>query len=161
MEDRKTVFDYVGQVFITFGFSIVALSLFCILVGEQAKEVSSLYSMGKDGLSVATMMQFFGVSVCITGLRFLFFTDRIIRQMSLTLRTVCMLMSIIVMIVLCAAVFGWFPIDMWQPWAGFFITFAFCFIGSMLITRLREKTENRKMEEALRKLKGEELWKKS
>lgn len=160
MEDRKTILDYIGQVFITFGFSIVALNLFCVLVGGQAQEVSSIYSMGKEGLSVATMMQFLGVSVCITGLRFLFFTDRIIRQMSLTLRTVCMLMSIIVMIVLCASVFGWFPVDMWQSWAGFLITFALCFAGSMYITHLKEKTENRKMEEALRKLKEEEVWKK-
>ena len=78
MEDRKTILDYIGQVFITFGFSIVALNLFCVFIGGQAKEVSSIYSMGKEGLSVATMMQFLGVSVCITGLRFLFFTDRII-----------------------------------------------------------------------------------
>ena len=156
MEDRKTIFDFAGQVFMTFGFSIVALNLFCILVGEYAQEVSGIYSMGKDGLSTATMMQFFGVSICITGLRFLFFTDRIIRQMSITLRTVCMLMSIIVLIVLCTAVFGWFPVDMWQAWTGFFVTFTICFVGSMLVTRLKEKTENRKMEEALRRLKEQE-----
>lgn len=153
MEDKKTIFDYAGQVFITFGFSIVALSLFCVLVGEQAQEVSSIYSMGRDGLSIATMMQFLGVSVCITGFRFLFFTDRIIRQMSITVRMVFMLLSIIVLIVLCAAVFGWFPIGMWQAWTGFFTTFAVCFVCSMLIARLKEKTENRKMEEALRRLK--------
>lgn len=156
MEDRKTIFGYAGQVFIIFGFSIVALNLFCILVGEYAQDVSSIYSLGKDGLSTATMMQFFGVSVCITGLRFLFFTDRIIKHMSISLRTVCMLMSIIVLIVLCAAVFGWFPIDMWQAWTGFFITFAVCFVGSMFLTHLKERTENRKMEEALRRLKEQE-----
>ena len=156
MEDRKTVFDFAGQVFMTFGFSIVALNLFCIVVGEYAQDVSSIYSLGKDGLSTATMMQFFGVSICITGLRFLFFTDRIIRQMSITLRTVCMLMSIIVLIVLCTAVFRWFPVDMWQAWAGFFVTFAICFVGSMFLTHQKERTENRKMEEALRRLKEQE-----
>lgn len=156
MEDRKTFLDYAGQVLITYGFSIVALNLFCILVGEYARDVSSIYSMGKEGLSTATMVQFFGVSVCITGLRFLFFTDKIIRQMSITLRTVCMLLSIIVLILMCAAVFGWFPVDMWQAWTGFFITFALCFVGSMLTTRLKEKTENRKMEEALRRLKEQD-----
>lgn len=153
MEDRKTIFDYAGQVFITYGFSIVALNLFCILVGEYAQDVSSIYSMGKEGLSTATMMQFLVVSICITGLRALFFTDRIIKQMSITIRTVCLLLTIIVLIMLCAAVFHWFPIDMWQAWTGFFATFAVCFVCSMFLTRLREKTENRKMEEALRRLK--------
>ena len=103
MEDRKTLFDYAGQVFIIFGFSIVVLNLFCTLVGEYAQNVSSIYSMGKEGLSTATMMQFLGVSVCITGLRFLFFTDKVIREMSITVRTVSMLLSIIGLIVVCAA----------------------------------------------------------
>ena len=156
MEERKTIFDYTGQVFIIFGFSIVTLNLFCILVGEYAQDVSSIYSMGKDGLSTATMMQFLGVSVCITGLRFLFFTDRIIRQLSITMRTVCMLLSIIALIMACALMFEWFPVDMWQPWAGFLITFALCFAGSMLVTRMKEKTENQKMEEALQKLKEQD-----
>ena len=153
MEDRKTIFDFAGQVFITFGFTIVALNLLCIFVGEYARDVSSIYSMGNEGLSTATMMQFFGVSVCITGLRFLFYTDRIIRQMSITMRTVCMLLSIIGLIALCAIIFGWFPVNMWRPWAGFLITFSLCFAGSMFIMRLKVKTENRKMEEALRRLK--------
>ena len=153
MEDRKTIFDYVGQVFIIFGFSIVALNVFCFFVGEHAQSVSAIYSMGKAGLSTTTMMQFFGVSICITGFRFLFFTDRIIKQMSITLRTVCMLLSIIGLVVLCALVFKWFPVHMWQAWTGFFVTFALCFVGSMLITRLKEQTEDQKMEEALRRLK--------
>lgn len=155
MEERKTIFDYVGQVFIIFGFSIAVLNLFCIIVGEYAQDISGIYSMGKEGLSTATMMQFFGVSVCITGFRFLFFTDRIIRQMSITLRTVCMLLAIIALIVLCTLMFGWFPVDMWQAWMGFLVTFGVCFVGSMTITQLKEKTENRKMEEALQRLKGQ------
>lgn len=156
MEDRKTIIDYAGQVLITYGFSIVALNLICILVGEDARDVSSIFSLGKEGLSTATMLQFLGVSVCITGLRILFFTDRIIQQMSITVRTVCMLLSIILLIVLCAAAFHWFPIGMWQAWAGFIITFTICFSCSMLVTRLKEKTENRKMEEALLRLKEQD-----
>lgn len=157
MEERKTIFDYAGQVFIIFGFSIAVLNLFCIVVGEYAKDVSSIYCMGKEGLSTAAMMQFFGVSVCITGFRFLFFTDRIIRQMSITVRTVCMLLSIIVLIALCTLIFGWFPVNMWQAWIGFLVTFGLCFVGSMTITQLKEKTENRKMEEALRRLKEQRI----
>ena len=156
MEERKTLFDYIGQVFIIFGFSIVTLNLLCILVGEYAQDVSSIYSMGKEGLSTATMMQFLLVSACIAALRFLFFTDRIIRQMSVTMRTVCMLLSIIGLIMVCVLIFKWFPVDMWQPWAGFLMTFALCFAGSMYVTHMREKTENRMMEEALQRLKEQD-----
>ncbi|MCM1122352.1 MAG: hypothetical protein NC416_07205 [Eubacterium sp.] len=153
MEERKTIFDYIGHVFLTFGFSIVALNIFCILVGEDAQEVSSIYSMGKEGLAVATMMQFFGVSACITGLQAFFFTDVIIKRMSIAMRMVCMLTSIVAVIAVCATVFDWFPVTMWQAWAGFFITFALCFAGSLFFVTLKEKTENRRMEEALQRLK--------
>lgn len=156
MEDKKTVFDYFERVFITFGFSILVLNVFCVLVGEDAQGISSLYSMGKEGLSIATMMQFLGVSACITAFRAIFFTDGIIKRMSVTMRTVCMLLCVIGLIVVCAAVFGWFPVDMWQAWAGFFISFGLCFVGSFLIAFLKERTENRKMEEALQKLKERE-----
>lgn len=156
MEEKKTVFDYIGQIFITFGFSIVALNIFCVLVGEDAQEVSTIYSMGKEGLAVSTMAQFFGVSVCITGLRAFFFTDRIIKRMSVAVRSVCMLTSIVVIIVFCAVTFGWFPVTMWQSWVGFLSTFALCFVGSLLLMTLKERTENRKMEEALQRLKEQE-----
>lgn len=156
MEEKKTLFDYMGQIFITFGFSILTLNVFCVLVGEEAQEVSTIYSMGKEGLSVSTMMQFFGVAVCITGLRALFFTDKVIKRMSVVARSACMLTSIVAMVVLCAVVFGWFPVTMWQSWAGFFITFGLCFVGSVCLMTIKEKTENRKMEEALQKLKMQE-----
>lgn len=153
MEERKTVFDYMGQIFVTFGFSIVVLNIFCVLVGEDAREISTIYSMGKEGLAVSTMMQFFGVSVCITALRAFFFTDKIIKRMSVAIRSVCMLTSIVVIVVFCAVTFDWFPVAMWQSWAGFFITFALCFVGSLCLMTLKERTENRKMEEALQRLK--------
>ena len=152
-EEQRTIFDYLGQVMITFGFSVLVMNVLCLLVGEEAQEVSTIYSMGKEGLSVATMLQFFGVSCCITGLRFLFFTDRIIKQMSITMRTVCMLTVIVIVIALCTALFGWFPTDMWESWAAFFLTFFLCFMGSLLLMHLKEKAENRKMEEALRRIK--------
>lgn len=119
MEEQKTIFDYLGQVMITFGFSVAVMNVLCLLVGEEAREVSTIYSLGKEGLSVATMLQFLVVAVCITGLRVLFFTDRIIRQMSITVRTVCMLSAVVVVIVIFTVLFGWFPVDMWESWAAF------------------------------------------
>lgn len=156
MEEKKTIFDYLGQVMVTFGFSVFIMSVLCLLVGEEAQSVSTIYALGKEGISVATMMQFFCVSVCITGFRYLFFTDRVIKWMSVTMRTVCMLLATIVVIVICTVMFGWFPVGQWQAWASFLITFTVCFVGSLVVTQLKEKEENRRMEEALRRIKREE-----
>ena len=37
MEERKTVFDYMGQILMIFGFTILILLVFSLLFGESAK----------------------------------------------------------------------------------------------------------------------------
>lgn len=156
MDREKTIFDYLGQVMIVFGFSMIVLNVFCLLIGEDAKSISTIYSLGEKGVSVVTAMQFLGVSACITGFRFLFFTDRIINRMSVTLRTGCMFAAIIILVAACAVMFDWFPVNMWQPWAAFLATFALCAAASIFVMILKEKAENKKMEEALRRIKEEQ-----
>lgn len=162
MEERKTIFDYLGQVFSVFGFCIAILSVLGLMVGEEAREISSIFSLGKDGLSTATMMQFLGVSFCIMLFRTVFFTDGIVKRLSVMMRTVFMLLAVVAVIIGCAFLFQWFPTrlcdGMWQAWLGFFTSFGLCFAGSLVITRIKERTQNRKMEEALRRLKEQELW---
>ena len=156
MESRKTLFDYLGQTLVVFGFSTIVLDVLCLLVGEDAQSISTIYSLGKDGISVTTSLQFLGVSACITGFRFLYFTDTVIRRMSVIMRTICMFVSIIILIAVCVVMFGWFPVNMWQPWAAFFLTFLFCSAAGLLLMSLKEKAEDRKMEEALNKIKKEQ-----
>lgn len=157
MEDRKTIFDYVGQIFTIYGMMVVILNIFCILFGEGAKEISTMFSMGNKGLSVATMMQYFGVAVILVFLRFLFFTDTVIKKMPLTARTIGMIslsLATVVGFILC---FDWFPADMWKPWLMFFVCFGISFAISTTVVSWKEKEENRKMAEALKRLKQESL----
>jgi len=155
MEERKTVFDYLGQIFTIFGITVAILNVFCVLFGEDAKEISTMFSLGDNGLSVSIMAQFFLVSVITVTLRFLFFTDVIIKDMSLTARTICMVMLVLVTIAAFIIFFEWFPVNMWQPWVMFFICFSISFIFSILVTMIKEKAENKKMEEALKRIKEE------
>lgn len=156
METKKTAFDYIGQVFLIFGITILILNVFCILFGESAKDFSTMFALGSAGLSVYTMLQFLGVAVCIVFLRFLFFTDVVIKKMPIVIRTVSMVMAVVIVIVVFIFAFGWFPVDMWQPWVMFLLCFGISFAISMLVTTLKERMENRKMEEALERIKQEE-----
>lgn len=156
MEERKNIFDYVGQVFQVFGFTISVLSLFCLWFGEDANVYSTMFALGKRGLSVATLLQFFAVSVCITALRFFFFTDVILKKMSVVWRTTGMFASILLVMAGFVVVCDWFPTDMWEPWMMFFLCFAVSAGVSTAVTILRERMENRRMEEALERLKHEE-----
>ena len=82
MEERKTIFDYLGQIFMIFGITIAILNVFCILFGEDAKEFSTMFSLGNQGISVPIMFQFLIISAIIVTLRFIFFTDVWIKNMS-------------------------------------------------------------------------------
>ena len=158
MEKKKTILDYIGQIFQVFGFSIICLNIFCILFGESAKTYSTMFFYGNGGLSVETMLQFLVIAIIIVALRFIFFTDTIIKKASVKMRVVCMFALIILIMALCIWQFGWFPIDMWKCWLMFFLCFGISATVSVIVSGVRESSENKKMEEALKRFKeGEEL----
>lgn len=156
MKENYTVFDYLMQVMVEFGFSLLVLNIFCIVFGDAAQDFSSMFSLGSKGISVDTVFQYLAVSGLITGVRFLFFTDIIIKNMTISLRTICMLSIVILIIAVFVSVFGWFPVNMAKPWIMFFICFGISFIASYFVMKLKEKTENKKLNDALDRLKKKE-----
>lgn len=155
MEKRKTIFNYLTQVLVIFGFSTLIMNIFCLIFGQSAKDISSMFELGNQGISSKIAFQFLGLSALVTGSRFIFFTDTLIKKMSIRLRTVFMLLSVIAIIAAFIIVFNWFPIHMWQCWAMFLVCFALSFTGSYAVVTIKEKSENKQMEDALRRLKAE------
>ncbi len=156
MKKNETVFDYVGQIFMIFGFTIICLNVFCILFGESARNYSSIFSLGSDGLRITTMLQFLLTAAIITTLKFLFFTQGLIKQAPIWFRTACMFTLILLTMIVFTLLFGWFPINMWQPWVMFFLCFSVSAGISTAIASLKEKLENKQLEEALKQLKQKE-----
>ena len=157
MEEKRTIFDYLAQVMLVFGFSMLSLNVFCLAFGNSAKDFSAMFALGNQGIPVNISFQFLGISILIVGLRFLFFTDILIRTMPIWLRTICMLFLVIIIMTVFITVFHWFPTNMWQPWIMFFVCLGISFLGSCLVMFLKEKVENRRMAEALQRLKEKEV----
>lgn len=99
------------------------------------------------------MLQFLATSALITGIRYIFFTDRLIKRMPVTLRIVCMVLSVIVLIGVFSFLFSWFPVDEWLPWVCFLVCFAICSTISTLVSLAKEKAENKALAEALKRMK--------
>lgn len=157
MEERKTIFDYLMQVMVIFGFSMMAMMCFTMLFGESAKEISALFSLGDKGLSVEIMAQFLGLSAIVVLLQYLFFTDRLIKKMSEVMRCICMVILILLIMSLFIIIFQWFPVDMWQPWVLFILCFIICFAVSTFLAILKTKLENKRLEQGLENMKRQ--WK--
>jgi hypothetical protein len=154
MEDNKTLFDYISRVFTVFGVVILIHVLIGSLVGQDAGEVSTLFSLGSEGLAMNTIMQLFALSVIVIVLQSLFLTDKFIKNMPIVVRIIVMFVSVTCAIVAFVLAFKWFPVNDVKAWIGFFVSFAVCSLAGVIFTRLKEKAENKKMDEALEKLKG-------
>lgn len=157
IRENKNLLDYMAQTLIVFGVALLAITLFCFLMGDEAREYSSMFVLGSEGIPLNTVLQFLLDSACITVIRFLFFSDRVIRRMSVAKRTVGMVASVIVLTGLFAYLFGWFPIDNSMCWVSFLVSFGICFVISVAVSTLKESMDNKRLEEGLQHLKEKNL----
>ncbi len=155
MIKKNTIFDYLTQIMIVWGISILSLCLFCSLFGEDAKQYSSMFQLGNSGIAITTLMQYLFLSVIIITLKWLLFTDVLIKRVSIMIRTVMMFVCVILSAGIFIAVFQWFPVNDIKSWTMFFICFFVCACISIVVSTIKEKSDNKKMQEALEHLKGE------
>ena len=155
MEKKNTIFDYLAQILIVFGFTMLTMNILCLVVGNLAQGISAMFELGSQGIPAGIAFQFLFISFFIVSTKFLFFTDIFIKKMPIWLRTICMLALAILIIAAFIILFHWFPIHMWQPWLMFFLCFALSFLGSLAVMVIKEKAENKQMADALQRLKEE------
>lgn len=149
MEDNKTIFNYISQVFATYGIIIAIFIILGCIIGEKAEGYSTLYEYGNQGFSIATLIQLFAMSVVISIGQILFLTDKWIKNLSIMIRSALFFIVVILAIVFFVIAFEWFPINDAKAWFGFLLSFAFCSLIGVVISRLREQAENKKMGQAL------------
>ena len=155
MEEKKNMFDHISELFATFGIITCIFMILIVVIGDLAYGYSSFFEYGKKALSINTLFQLVGLSFIISVCRNVFLTDRWIRQMSIIVRNILFFLLLIVTIVLFVIMFKWFPISDIKAWVGFIISFAVCSSLGVVIIRIKENSENRKMEQALDRFKKE------
>ena len=157
MKLLKSFLEVIEQAFMIYGFCIIFLLIFCVLFGEDAQTMSTIFSLGSQGVAVETLTQYFLLAMIISLLKTILFTDGIIKGMSGMVRVILMFSGVIISIVIFIIAFGWFQIDDELAWLLFFVNFFICTIVSVSISSIRNRIENRKLDEALQRLKrGEE-----
>lgn len=153
MEERKNVLDYLTQVMLIFGVTLLAIAFVCRLAGDDAMEYSTMFALGSQGVPIDTVWQYLLSSACIAGLRLLFFSDAVIKKMSIVKRTIAMMISVIALVGVFAWLFGWFPVDELKYWMFFLVCFGISFAASVIASAVKEDMENKRLEEGLRLLK--------
>ncbi|MCM1120908.1 MAG: hypothetical protein NC543_16300 [bacterium] len=156
MEEKKHLLHYLEQVFVIFGVSILIVEVICRIFGEEARQYSTMFELGNAGVPFHTVLEYLLASVCITVLRFVFFTDVLIRRWSLAARIVGMLSAVTALSGGLSYVFGWFPVSDPKCWAAFFISFGICFVLGTALSAWGERMENRQLEDALQRMQNRE-----
>ena len=151
MEEKKTIFNYISQAFATYGIIVLVFVVFNILLGDVAGDYSALFALGKDGMSIPVLLELLLLAIMITFAQVLFLTDKWIENMSMIIRYVLFFGTVMIVMIVMIIVFNWFPIGDMYAWGGFVISYTVSMITSALLTRLKERTENSKMQEALDK----------
>lgn len=153
MDKKIGILGYLSQVFMIYGITVLLLNVFCMLFGDEAESVSTIFSLGSDGVAISTMLEFLAAIALVILLRFILMTDLIIKKMPLAARIVLMFVGVLCMIIGFIFAFGWFPVTEVKAWIMFVVCFAVCCSISTMISILAEKQENRKLEEALKRYK--------
>ncbi len=155
MDKRFTIFGFLAQVFMIYGITTGLLNIFCMLFGNNAAGYSTLFSLAGAGVSVATSMQFLLVITIVIVLRMVFMSDMLIKNMPLGARIAAMFASVFAVTIGCVFIFGWFPVNDLLAWVMFVVCFAVSCAVSVIISTAAERQENRKLDEALKRVKEE------
>lgn len=155
MDKNFSALKFLSQVFIIYGVTALLLNIFCILFGDMSKNISTIFSLGSAGVSVATSLQFLLAVTVITALRVVFMTDILIKRMPIAIRIVAMFSAAFAITVAFILLFNWFPADMPLAWIMFVACFAISCAISTAISVIAEKHENRRLKEALERCKEE------
>ena len=155
MDKRFTVFEFLAQVFMIYGITTGLLNIFCMLFGNEAVGYSTIFSLATTGVSVATSLQFLLAVTIVIILRVVFMTDMLIKNMPLGARIAAMFVSVFAVIIAFVFLFGWFPATDPLAWIMFIVCFAVSCAVSVIISTIAERQENRKLDEALKRIKEE------
>ena len=153
MKVVKGFLEIMEQTFTIYGFAVIFIVIIAVLFGEDAQDISTMFSLGKQGIGVATLVQYFALSMMISILKTILFADGIIKGLSGTIRIILMFIGVVLSVVIFIIAFEWFPVDNFLAWMMFFLNFLVCVVVSVSISSVKDRIDNKKLDEALQRLK--------
>lgn len=147
--DNRRFFSSTAEVFTL---SLLFVSIFNIALSGNWKElrnVSELFALCGEGISLVALGELMVLSLMISSLRLLWFSDRIFKNMLMLNRITLMLVSVFLIAGVCSVIFGWFPPSMWQAWLGFVLSFAIGTAVSFAVMQMRSRKESRRYQRNL------------
>ncbi len=156
MEKKHSIFSYLMQIFMIYGISNILLNIFALVFGNSAQGLSEIFSLGSNGVETKICFQFLAAMSIIVGIEYFFNADFMVKAMPSVIRIIVIMSLSIGIIIAFILFFDWFPKNEPLPWIMFGISFLISFGVSVAVSSAYERSENRKMAEALKRFKEEQ-----
>jgi len=156
MKRKGAMRESLVRVMCAYGVVVFVLLILSTLIGEEAKEYSTLFALGDEGLENEMLARLVMVIVIIEGGYRLLFSDPLMNTISAAVRWCILGFLTTLTIFIYARMEGWFPLDNLQSWGFFFAFIAFLLFVCAYSMAWKTDRENKEMEEALKRLKEAE-----
>lgn len=143
-------YKFAAQVMIIFAVEILVIAIAGALWGEESMDFSNLYQLGGKGIANTTILQLFMCSIVLNLVQSISMSAKIFQNVMMLWRTGIMVVLSVLVILIFVICFGWFPLDFWPAWVGFFISFGLCFLGSTILMVIKTKLEQKKYDRLLK-----------
>ena len=147
--NRKQIIPFTCE---TFVLSLLFVSAFNFVLrgqSEDLRQISELFALCGEGVSFSALGELLLLSVLIAAVRYLLFSEKILKNMLTQTRITLMLMSVFFLAGICSAVFHWFPFHMWQAWLGFFLSFSVGTAVSFTVMNIKTGMESKQYQDKL------------
>lgn len=140
---------------ITFAASILVISALGYLLGDMVKDMSTLFSLGKSGLSYRVIMQIAILSFLIAIYTHILFESNFLNEQLFLHKVIVMFFISGLTTAVFIAEFGWFPITSMKGWIGFILSFLICFIVATAGMLYKYKKEEQRYNACLKEMQKE------
>lgn len=153
-----STYQFASKVLTIYAITILIVSTIAGICGDEVSMYSSLYQMGSKGLAYETLLQLFVSSLMITAINTFFFSEKHFKNQMMIWKMVGMMITILVIMIGFIYIFKWLPFDSSTAallsWGCFLVAFLGCFGGSILLSVIKMKLEEKKYDELLQDYKN-------
>lgn len=151
-EKTFNIFSFFNQIFMIFGIQVLVLVTVSLLLVEEG-DAYGMIKLGNQGIANSTLLQFFLCAICMSSITSFFMTDLVLKRLRFLWRTIWMLSTVTLTIIIFIILFDWFPLNSTSGWMGFVVGYLICLGGSTLVMIIKTRLESKKYEKILSEYK--------
>jgi hypothetical protein len=146
------IVEFLRRFGVVFTITILVISFTGILIARHFPDtqyISTLFILGSTGLPYSAIVQLAACSLVLAVYSMLFFSERLLTKMRFMWRFFYLYLLTLLTVSIFSMIFGWFPADNPLSWISFILWLTICFTFAYILTRLKFKLENKKINKLL------------